>query len=135
MYKILSLALVSAAMAAPAMAQDRTFRCTMTEACRQDGGNCQPENIPYNFTLNAQTGAGEMEQREGNFFDGSVVESDGAMHFFFTNSAGLELGTITEAGQIIYTGNMAIGDSLIHYRLNGTCSETTGGGGAGGASK
>lgn len=129
----LTAATLATLLATPAMAQDRTFQCTMTEACRQDGGGCAPDNIPYNFTLNATTGVGEMEQREGNFFDGQVHESDGAMHFYFTNSAGVELGTITDTGRIIYTGNMALGDSLIHYRLNGTCTETTAG--AGGGSK
>lgn len=126
MKHILTTAALATLMAAPAMAQDRTYECTMTEACRQDGGGCIAENIPYNFTLNATTGVGEMEQREGNFFDGEVHESDGAMHFFFSNTAGVELGTITDAGRIIYTGNMALGDNLIHYRLNGTCRETTG---------
>lgn len=132
MKHILTTAALASLMAAPALAQDRTFQCTMTEACRQDGGNCVAENIPYNFTLNAESGVGEMEQRAGNFFDGEVRESDGALHFVFVNSAGVELGTITDTGRIIYTGNMALGDSLIHYRLNGTCQETTGtSGGAG----
>ena len=133
MKQILTTAALASLFAAPALAQDRTFECTMTEACRQNGAGCVAENIPYNFTLNAETGAGEMEQREGNFFDGTAYESDGAMHFLFTNSAGVELGTITDTGRIIYTGNMALGDDLIHYRLNGTCTETTAS--TGGASK
>lgn len=132
MHKTISLALLAAFVAAPASAQDRTFQCTMTEACRQNGAGCAPENIPYNFTLNTETGEGEMEQREGNFFDGSVHESNGSLHFLFVNSAGVELGTITDAGDIIYTGNMALGDNLIHYRLNGTCHETTASGGGAG---
>jgi len=135
MHKTISLALLAAGLAAPAFAQDRTFQCTMTEACRQDGGGCVAENIPYNFTLNTETGEGEMEQREGNFFDGTAHESNGSLHFIFINSAGIEIGTITDAGDIIYTGNMALGDNLIHYRLNGTCTETTGGGGTGGGSQ
>ena len=128
----LTAATLATLLAPPALAQDRTFQCTMNEACRQNGGGCVAEDIPYNFTLNATTGVGEMEQREGNFFDGTVYESDGAMHFFFSNSAGVELGTITDAGRIIYTGNMALGDNLIHYRLNGTCTETTGSAGGDG---
>lgn len=131
---ILTTAALASLFSAPALAQDRTFECTMNEACRQNGGGCVAENIPYNFTLNADTGVGEMEQREGNFFDGAAHESDGAMHFLFINSAGIEVGTITDTGRIIYTGNMALGDNLIHYRLNGTCVETTGSAG-GGSSK
>lgn len=133
MKTILTTAALASLLAAPAMAQDRTFQCTMNEACRQNGAGCAPENIPYNFTLNAETGVGEMEQRLGNFFDGRVYESDGALHFVFVNSAGVELGTLTDSGRIIYTGNMALGDNLIHYRLNGTCVETTGS--AGGTGK
>ena len=130
MNRLLTTATLLTVLASPALAEERRFECTMTEACRSFGANCVAENIPYNFTLDAATGVGEMEQREGNFFDGSVHESNGALHFLFVNSAGVELGTITEAGDIIYTGNMAIGDNLVHYRLTGTCSEATGGSGS-----
>ena len=133
MHKLVFPVLAATVVALPAAAQDRTFSCTMTQACRQDGGNCQPDNIPYNFTLNTSTGAGQMEQRGGNYFDGQALASDGAVHFFFRNDAGVELGTISETGQILFTGTMALGSDLLHYRLNGTCVETTLG--AGGASK
>lgn len=127
MTRFLTLSILLTGLAAPALAQDRTFACTMTEACRTDGGNCQPEDLTYNFTLNPTTGAGEMEQREGNFFDGHVYDSDGALHFLFVNAAGAELATISEEGPIVFTGNMAVGRDMLHYRLNGTCRETTGG--------
>lgn len=129
MTRLLTFTALAAGLAAPALAEPRSFECTMTEACRSFGAGCVAESIPYNFTLDAGTGEGQMEQREGNFFDGAVHESDGALHFLFVNSAGVELGTITETGDIIYTGNMALGDRLIHYRLSGTCTETTGTGG------
>ncbi len=133
MKTIAALTTLTICLAGPALAQDRTFACTMTEACRTDGGNCVPEDLPYNFTLNPTTGVGEMEQRIGNFFDGTVYESDGALHFLFVNSAGVELATLADTGGILFTGNMALGSDIVHYRLNGTCRETTGGA-AGGAS-
>jgi hypothetical protein len=111
-----------AGFATPAMADIRSFTCQMTEACRQMGTNCSAIDRTHVYNLDAEAGTGEMIQ-EGQPFDGEVLTSNEALHFVFTNSAGIEMATIAN-GSVVFLGNMVIGGEISHYRLTGTCTES-----------
>ncbi len=123
-----------AVLAMPAAAQQVTFDCTFTEACRQFGGNCQPENVDYSYDFDMTTGTGAMIHT-GTRYDGEVHRAEGAHHFFLINSAGAEMTSISDGGRIVYVGTLSLGDDLGHYRLTGNCRDTSAGSGGGGGSK
>lgn len=120
------------ALATPAMAEMRSYSCQMYEACRTSSGGCSPVDRVHEYHLDRETGEGRMVQ-EGQPFTGDVSTSGDATHFVFVNSAGIEMATVA-AGQVVFLGNMLIGDNLAHYRLMGNCTEM-GGAAPGGGSK
>ncbi|MGR3638534.1 hypothetical protein [Alterinioella nitratireducens] len=128
-----------AALASPAKAEIRSYSCQMYEACRTSSGGCSPIDRVHEYYLDAETGEGRMVQ-EGSPFEGDVSTSGEATHFVFVNSTGIEMATVA-SGQVVFLGNMLIGDTIAHYRLMGNCTEIgasdTGGGGGtpGGGSK
>lgn len=113
------LLLVAALLPLPALAEKVAWECAFTRSCSEE--SCGPTDLSYRFQLDTDRGVGRMIA-DGQAYEGTAARSeDGISHWFFFNAAGAEVVSITDAGDVSYSGHMVGDGQLLTYRLSGTC--------------